>query len=49
MIKHTFATAHADYVYEKVNTYKKTVDIMFESKANELALIKYVTEIADDK
>ena len=38
-------TAHADYVYEKVNTYKKSVDIMFEAKAKELAVRKYVREI----
>jgi len=42
----TIPTAHADYVYEKVNTYEKTVDIMFEAKAKELALIKYVREMA---
>jgi UV DNA damage endonuclease len=37
----TTPTAHADYVYEKVNTYKKEVDIMFEAKAKELAVMKY--------
>ena len=42
----TTATAHADYVYQKVNTYNnKNVDIMFEAKAKELALIKYLKEI----
>ncbi len=42
----TTPTAHADYVYEKVNTYETTMDIMFEAKAKELALIKYEREIA---
>jgi len=42
----TTTTPHADYVYEKVNTYKKAMDIMFEAKAKELALIKYEREIA---
>lgn len=40
----TTPTAHADYVYEKVNTYKKRVDIMFEAKAKELAVMKYLKE-----
>jgi UV DNA damage endonuclease len=40
----TTPTAHADYVYEKVNTYKKNVDIMFEAKAKELAVMKYIKE-----
>lgn len=41
----TTSTAHADYVYEKVNTYKKKVDIMFEAKAKELAVMKYLKEL----
>lgn len=41
----TTPTAHADYVYEKVNTYKKKVDIMFEAKAKELAVKKYLKEL----
>ena len=45
----TTPTAHADYVYEKADTYKKNVDIMFEAKAKELALIKYLREIEDNK
>jgi len=42
----TIATAHADYVYDKVNTYKRRVDIMFEAKAKELAVMKYLKDIA---
>jgi UV DNA damage endonuclease len=42
----TTPTAHADYVYEKVNIYRRSVDIMFEAKAKELAVIKYVKGIA---
>jgi UV DNA damage endonuclease len=38
----TTPAAHADYVYEKVNTYKKETDIMFEAKAKELAVMKYI-------
>lgn len=33
--------AHADYVYEKINTYGKEVDIVLEAKAKEKALQKY--------
>ena len=33
--------AHADYVYEKINTYAKEVDIVLEAKMKEKALIKY--------
>ncbi|KAA5547991.1 UV DNA damage repair endonuclease UvsE [Adhaeribacter rhizoryzae] len=36
------ATAHADYLYEPVNTYGQEVDIMFEAKAKELAVAKYL-------
>lgn len=34
-------TAHADYLYSKVNTYGREVDIMFEAKAKETAVLKY--------
>ena len=33
--------AHADYVYEPINTYGKDVDIVLEAKAKEKALFKY--------
>lgn len=35
------ATAHADYLYEEVQTYHQKIDIMFEAKAKELAVAKY--------
>ncbi|PIQ20360.1 MAG: UV damage repair endonuclease UvsE, partial [Cytophagales bacterium CG18_big_fil_WC_8_21_14_2_50_42_9] len=34
-------TAHADYLYEEVQTYGQEMDIMFEAKAKELAVNKY--------
>jgi len=34
-------TAHADYIYDEVKTYNKDVDIMFEAKAKEAAVMKY--------
>ena len=33
--------AHADYIYEKIETYNMDLDIELEVKAKELALIKY--------
>ncbi len=33
--------AHSDYVYDRIDTYDKSVDIMIEAKAKELALFKY--------
>lgn len=35
-------TAHADYVYDEVNTYEQVVDIMFEAKAKEIAVMEYM-------
>jgi UV DNA damage endonuclease len=35
-------TAHADYIYDEVNTYGKDIDIMFEAKAKEIALLEYM-------
>lgn len=35
------ATSHADFLYSKVKTYGKEVDIMFEAKAKENAVAKY--------
>lgn len=37
-------TAHADYIYSRVNTYNREVDIMFEAKAKELAVLKYLDD-----
>lgn len=34
--------AHADYIYTGVNTYGQNIDIMFEAKAKETAVIKYL-------
>lgn len=35
------AQAHADFVYEKINTYSSRVDIEVEAKSKELAVLKY--------
>jgi len=35
------AQAHADFVYEKINTYGHAVDIEVEAKAKEVAVLKY--------
>lgn len=35
------AQAHADFIYEKINTYGHDVDIEVEAKAKELAVLKY--------
>lgn len=34
-------TAHADYIYDEVNTYHYDVDVMFEAKAKEAAVMEY--------
>jgi UV DNA damage endonuclease len=36
--------AHADYIFEEINTYGFDVDIMLECKAKELALLEYRTK-----
>ena len=33
--------AHADYIYEKIDTYGENIDIMLETKAKEKALLEY--------
>ena len=33
--------AHSDYVYDFIDTYGNTVDIMIEAKAKERAVLKY--------
>jgi len=40
--------AHADYIYEKIETYNMDLDIELEVKAKELALIKYRKEYLND-
>lgn len=40
--------AHADYIYEPINTYNMDLDIELEVKAKELALIKYKKEYSVD-
>lgn len=37
-------TAHADYLYNEVQTYGQEVDIMFEAKAKEAAVAKYLAD-----
>ena len=39
--------AHADYVYDYINTYGMELDIELEAKAKELALQQYVNEFAE--
>ena len=41
--------AHADYLYERINTYGKDVDIVLEAKAKELALLRYREEFGMSK
>ena len=38
------SVAHADYIYEKINTYGYSVDIELEAKAKEDALLKYLKD-----
>mgnify|MGYP000436225274 CR=1 FL=1 len=40
------ARAHADYIYEHINTYGLNLDIELEAKAKELAVQKYVKQFA---
>jgi UV DNA damage endonuclease len=35
-------TSHADYLYDEIKTYGKDVDIMFEAKAKEAAVMEYL-------
>ena len=34
--------AHADWIHERINTYGKPVDIIFEAKMKELSLLRYL-------
>lgn len=45
----TTGTAHADYVYQKVNLYHGVPDVMFEAKAKDAALFKYMIDFGIDK
>ena len=38
--------AHADYVYEKIETFGNDIDIELECKAKELGLIKYIKDFS---
>jgi len=38
------ATAHADYIYEKIQTFGLDFDIEIEAKAKDLAVLKYINE-----
>lgn len=40
--------AHADFIYEKINTYGLDIDIEAETKAKEQAVLRYRNEIEND-
>jgi UV DNA damage endonuclease len=40
----SIATAHADYIYEKIQTFGLDFDIEIEAKAKDLAVLKYIDE-----
>lgn len=37
-------TAHADFIYNYLKTYNQDMDVMFEAKAKELAVMKYLSD-----
>ncbi len=41
-------TAHADYIYDHVKTYNRHIDIMFEAKAKEAAVMKYLDNYQEE-
>jgi UV DNA damage endonuclease len=41
--------AHADYVYEPINTYGRDVDIIVEAKMKELSILKYGNDFGQKK
>lgn len=41
------AQAHADWIYEQIRSYGLTLDIELESKAKELALLKYLKDLRE--
>jgi UV DNA damage endonuclease len=40
----SIATAHADYIYEKIQTFGLDFDIEIEAKAKDLAVLRYINE-----
>lgn len=40
----SIATAHADYIYEKIQTFGLDFDIEIEAKAKDLAVLRYIDE-----
>jgi UV DNA damage endonuclease len=40
----TSGTAHADYLYQQVNLYQRACDVMFEAKAKDAAVVKYLID-----
>ena len=38
------AQAHADYIYERINTYGHNIDIELEAKAKDVALLQYLKD-----
>lgn len=47
--KEAKTTAHSDFIYEKIETFGKYVDIEIEAKQKDLALIKYIEEFENEK
>lgn len=41
------ATAHADYIYRRIETYGRELDIMLEAKAKEKAIMQYAEEFGN--
>lgn len=39
--------AHADYIYESINTYGKELDIVLEAKMKEKAVLKYIEQFGN--
>ena len=40
--------AHSDYIFNFVDTHDLDIDIMFEAKAKELAVINYMENLCQD-
>jgi UV DNA damage repair endonuclease len=39
-------TAHADYIYERIETFDLQFDVEIEAKAKDLAVFKYIKDFA---